>query len=258
MSFNERAFTKENLDLCLRELAKAYRKLNGKTMPAEVILIGGASILINYGFRNSTYDMDAVILSSSAMKQAINQVGDKLGLPNGWLNTDFMKTTSYSPKLAEHSEYYKTFSNLLEVRTVTGEYMVAMKLMAGRKYKNDLSDVIGILKTHRDKGSPLTLEKIKIAVTELYGDWSALPDASAEFIEQALEKENYNTAFEETRKSEAENKAILQTFEADYPGALSEKNLDEILRRAAEKLHEATEEDQKETEDLSDFPTLTL
>lgn len=135
MSFNETAFTKENLDLYLRELAKAFRKLNGKTMPAEIILIGGASVLINYGFRDTTYDMDAIILSSSTMRQAINQVGDKFGLPNGWLNTDFMKTSSYSPKLAEHSEYYKTFSNLLEVRTITGEYMVAMKLMAGRKYK---------------------------------------------------------------------------------------------------------------------------
>ena len=110
MSFNETAFTKENLDLYLRELAKAFRKLNGKTMPAEIILIGGASVLINYGFRDTTYDMDAIILSSSTMRQAINQVGDKFGLPNGWLNTDFMKTSSYSPKLAEHSEYFMSIA----------------------------------------------------------------------------------------------------------------------------------------------------
>ena len=31
MSFNETAFHKENLDLYLRELAKAFRKLNGKS-----------------------------------------------------------------------------------------------------------------------------------------------------------------------------------------------------------------------------------
>ena len=45
-------FTKDNLDTFLKELAKEYRKINGKTMPAEIILIGGASILINYGFRD--------------------------------------------------------------------------------------------------------------------------------------------------------------------------------------------------------------
>ncbi|MVB10276.1 hypothetical protein CAFE_09580 [Caprobacter fermentans] len=32
-------FTRENLDFYLRELAKEYRKLGGKNMPAEVILI---------------------------------------------------------------------------------------------------------------------------------------------------------------------------------------------------------------------------
>ena len=35
--------------------------------PCEIILIGGASILANYGFRDMTYDMDAVILASSVM-----------------------------------------------------------------------------------------------------------------------------------------------------------------------------------------------
>lgn len=257
MSFNETAFTKENLDLYLRELAKAFRKLNGKTMPAEIILIGGASVLINYGFRDTTYDMDAIILSSSAMRQAINQVGDKFGLPNSWLNTNFMKTSSYSPKLAEHSEYYKTFSNLLEVRTITGEYMVAMKLMAGRKYKNDLSDVIGILNAHRDTSSPLTLEKIKKAVIELYGDWSALSQASAAFIGKAMEKGNYSEIFEETKKSETENKAALQAFEADCPGVLSAENLDEILLRATEKMSEE-KENPEETEGLSASPTQTM
>ena len=257
MSFNETAFHKENLDLYLRELAKAFRKLNGKAMPAEIILIGGASVLINYGFRDTTYDMDAIIIASSAMKQAINQVGDKYELPNGWLNTDFMKTRSYSPKLAEHSVYYKTFSNLLEVRTVTAEYMVAMKLMAGRKYKNDLSDVIGILKAHQDNGTPLTLDQIKKAVTDLYGDWSALPRSSVDFIEQTMDKENYGEAFEQIKKSEGENKVTLQSFEADYPGVLSEDNLDEILRRAAEKMS-AGSENEEETEKPSDSLVQTM
>ena len=40
-------FTKDNIDLYLKELAKEYRKLVGKGMPAELILIGGASVLIN-------------------------------------------------------------------------------------------------------------------------------------------------------------------------------------------------------------------
>ena len=58
---SEVPFTRENLDRYLKELAKEFRKCNGKSMPAEIILIGGASVVINYGFREMTYDMDAII-----------------------------------------------------------------------------------------------------------------------------------------------------------------------------------------------------
>ena len=39
--------------------------------------------IANYGFREMTYDIDAVITASSAMKEAVNAVGDRLSLPNG-------------------------------------------------------------------------------------------------------------------------------------------------------------------------------
>lgn len=76
-------FTRDNLDFYLKELSKEFRKLNGSRMPAEIILIGGASVLLNYGFREMTYDMDAIIQASSSMKDAIQRVGDRMGLPYG-------------------------------------------------------------------------------------------------------------------------------------------------------------------------------
>ena len=92
-------FTKENIDTYLKEVAKEYRKQLGKNMPAEMILIGGASVLINYGFRDMTTDIDAVIQAASVMKDVINNVGDRYDLPNGWLNQDFVRTESYSTKI---------------------------------------------------------------------------------------------------------------------------------------------------------------
>lgn len=68
----DKPFTKDNIDSYLKELAKEFQKRNGNRIPAEIILIGGASILINYGFREMTYDIDAIIQSSGAMKDAIN------------------------------------------------------------------------------------------------------------------------------------------------------------------------------------------
>ena len=113
------SFTKDNLDNYLKELAKEYRRLVGKDMPAEIVLVGGAAILTRYGFRDITTDVDAIIHAASSMKDAINKVGDKFGLPNKWLNADFMRTGSYSPRLDEVSVYYKKFSNVLTVRVIT-------------------------------------------------------------------------------------------------------------------------------------------
>ena len=41
MSSEHVEFTKDNIDLYLKEVAKEYRKQVGKGMPAELILIGG-------------------------------------------------------------------------------------------------------------------------------------------------------------------------------------------------------------------------
>ena len=233
----DKPFTKENLDSCLRELAKEFREKNGNKMPAEIILIGGASILINYGFREMTYDMDAIINSSSAMKEAINTVGDRLGLPIGWLNTDFVNTNSYTPRLAGFSEYYKTFSNILQVRTVSSEYLVAMKLMAGRQYKSDLSDIVGILIEQEERGDKLSLDRIKKAIVDLYDEYEHIPENSRKFIESIYEQSDLKAFYKQCREMELDNKDVLVEFQDDYPGVLNGDNLADILKAAKAKKH---------------------
>lgn len=228
MSFN--SFTKENLDTYLKELAKEFRRLNGKSMPAEIVLVGGAAILTNYGFRDMTTDIDAVIYAASSMKDAINLVGDKFGLPNGWLNADFMHTGSYSPKLDEFSVYYKSFYGVLSVRTIAAEYLIAMKLRSGRKYKNDLSDVIGILAEHEKRGTPITLEKVDKAVTNLYGGWNTFLEDSKSFIENAIKNGNFENVYTSVRNDEIESRDILIGFEKDYPKVAKESNINDILK----------------------------
>ena len=225
----EAPITKENLDTYLKELAKQFRKLNGKAMPAEITLIGGASILINYGFRDSTYDVDALIHASSAMKDAINYVADTLCLPNGWLNEDFKNTKSYTPRLVNYSKYYRTFSNVLTVRTITGEYLVAMKLMAYRQYKHDISDIVGILREQQNSGDPLTLERIDKAVKDLYDNWDNLPENAKNMIESILANEDMDALYEAYANEEAAAKDALITFEDKYPDVLKEDNLADIL-----------------------------
>lgn len=223
-------FTKENLDHCLRTLAKEFRKRNGKSTPAEIILTGGAAILANYGFRDMTYDIDAIIKASSAMQEAINYVGDTMGLPHGWLNSDFVHTRSFSPELIRYSFYYKTFSNILIVRTISREYLVAMKLMSGRQYKHDISDIIGILYEQQQREMPLSYEQIHTAVCNLYGGWEAIPELSRTLIQKILESDNLKSLYQLYRQEELASKKMLVTFEKNYPKTVTEDNIQNILK----------------------------
>lgn len=256
-SDNSVVFTKDNLDKYLNELGKEYRKLNkASAVTAEIILIGGAAILESYGFRDMTTDIDAVIHASSSMKDAVNRVGDKYNLPNGWLNSDFVRTNSYSPKLDEVSVYYKTFCHILSVRIVRAEYLIAMKLRSGRKYKNDLSDIIGILYEHKKQGAPITFDGITAAVNTLYGGWDTIPGDSRLFIEKALENENYEQAYSEITNDEKQSENVLIDFEQAYPGVTTESNVNDIIQSLKQKKPSVIDKLNKAKNDVeADIPT---
>ncbi len=231
----DRVFTKDNLDNYLKELGREFRKRNGTKMPAEIILVGGAAILANYGFREMTYDIDAVVTASSAMKEAVNAVGDKFQLPNRWLNADFKNTNSYSPKLRQYSKHYRTYSNVLHIRAVNAEYLIAMKLMSGRSYKKDLSDVVGILYEQEKSGQPLGYEKIDKAVKELYGDWNGISDYARKILLTALSSENLAELFEQQMKEENLSRQILLHAEQKDTKAVTESSAEDIIRKALAK-----------------------
>ncbi len=199
------------------------------------MLVGGAAILANYGVREMTYDIDAVITASSAMKEAVNAVGDRLGLPNGWLNADFKNTSSYSPKLSQYSKYYRTYSNVLNIRIISAEYLVAMKLMSGRRYKKDLSDIIGILSEQDRRGEPLNYQQIDCAVKNLYGGWADISEYAIQVLKVALNSENLKELFmEQEREEELSKQLVLQVQK--YEGEkVKESNVEEIIQKALRK-----------------------
>ena len=172
------------------------------------------------------------------MKDAINQVSDRLGLPASWLNMDFKKTRSYSNKLIEVSVYYKTISNILTIRTVDAQYLIAMKLMSAREYKNDLSDVAGILLEHQKKGEPIDRQTVDKAICTLHGEKAELPLVSKIFIDNAFLSGDYKQVYLEIRASEKRAKETLLAFKKDNKGELKEDNIASILEKAKKKLAE--------------------
>lgn len=169
MQFEGR-ITRENADEIIKEFAKEYRKELGKA-PGEIIIVGGGSIMLNYKFRDATQDFDVILKTVSGVDDVIKKIADKYGLPRDWMNSDFVKTASYSNVLFEVSKHYKSLNNgTLEIRTVSGIYLMAMKLRAHRDYRNDISDVIGVMIEEMERDNIITFEDIKNAYTKLYDE----------------------------------------------------------------------------------------
>ena len=225
-------FTKDNIDNLLFQLAKEYKRINRKNTPAEIVIIGGAAIVSKYGFRQSTTDIDSLIFASSSLNDAINIVGDRNGLPVGWINDDFRKTSSYTEKIRQYSKFYKTFANILEVRMLPPEYDVAMKLASLRPYKYDMSDVVGIIKS-----SNITKEQIVKAVIDFYDSFDSLshPDEAVKLLDSIFAADDLEGLYASTRNSELDNRVILKDIDDTHPQLIKEGNLSSVLEAAKRK-----------------------
>lgn len=242
-------FTKNNIERYLNELSKELKKEFGKNSEFELIIVGGASILLNYSFREQTLDVDAFISNQNTIKEAIKSTAEKYGLKDAWLNSDFKNTKSFSSKLVQYSKYYKTFNQVLQVRTIKDEYLVAMKLISFRSYKHDWSDIIGILK----ENPAITFKMIKQAFINLYGSLDKMSDDALDFITSELENPS---DISELEKIEEENKNLLQNFEKEYSDVLNENNVSYVLQNLKDRSKSSNNGSNKGTKKMDLFGTL--
>lgn len=206
----------------LRELSKEIKREFGRNAKYEIVIVGGAAIVLTHDFRKSSSDIDAIVSDGSSIKDAIHRTADRLGLPDDWLNSDFTKSSSYSNKLIAVSKFYRCYNQVLDVRIVADQYLIAMKLKSFRPYKNDQSDIIGLL-----RDNAYTYEEIEKAAIELYGDDPGIKQEAWDFLKSYYAADEL--AYEKIRNEELTNKAILIDFEENYDNVLKEDNLDNIL-----------------------------
>ena len=76
--------------------------------------------------------------------------------------------------------YYRYFKLriVLEIRTVSGVYLIAMKMITYRDYRNDISDAIGILiEEETEAGNRFSYDDIETAYKKLYHE---VPDTKTQ------------------------------------------------------------------------------
>ncbi len=237
--FEERKnrISKENASEVLKAFAKEYRKRNGET-PIEIVIVGGGSILLNYGFREMTQDFDVMINHMSDFDEIVHKIADEYNLVEDWMNTDFTKTSSYSDKLRQISRHFCSYNHgSLEIRTVTDEYLIAMKMVSSREYRNDLSDIVGILAYSKKNGVTISYEKIIKAVEFLYGDVTPNEKVRTKVKEYAEMDENaLSRLYDDIRNEENTVKEELIDIEGNYPGVVNENSVNDIIETIKKKI----------------------
>lgn len=124
----------------LKYLREVGEELGRDGVHGEIVLAGGAVMLLVIQSRDATKDVDAYFAKDSErIRTAARKVAEREGLREDWLN-DGIKGFFYgTPPQTVLAEYPG-----LNVYSVTPEYMIAMKSIAGRP--EDVADLKALIK----------------------------------------------------------------------------------------------------------------
>ena len=195
---------RDNIDEIFECFSKHFSQHSNK--PIDIYVVGGSSIVINFVYRESTVDIDALYEESEQLNQSIVETANELELPNDWLNHDFINTLSFTNKIIKVSDYYRTYNNM-NVYVVKPLYLIAMKLKSSRPTGGDLDDIIKMIYELRCNETDISYEKIMEAYDYLYDDRSNTYDS---FFKKT--KEAFDVPIEEAKEILKHEKQMRHLF----------------------------------------------
>ena len=142
-----------------RALLALASELEAVSARCEIVVVGGAAVVLLYGARETTKDVDVLILSRvdpALVRRAVQRVAGALGLPDDWLN-DAAKRYVHGLALGD----VLIDEPALLVRALAPHQLLAMKLSAWRddvdiedarlllaKLSGDRDEVWGLVEPH--------------------------------------------------------------------------------------------------------------
>jgi hypothetical protein len=171
-------FSKEELEKMLF-LLNEQLQINGVT--GEICIVGGAAMVLAFGSRESTRDIDALVMAPASVRTAAAQLAEVHGLPQNWLN-DGVKGFA-SGQSTEMKEVLK-FSHL-RVVAPSAEYILAMKCLAARVGldENDKEDTKFLIKHIGLRSANAVLE-----IVEKYYPKARIPAKTPYFIQEVCDE----------------------------------------------------------------------
>ena len=172
------------------EIQRALTRLGeiawGAQRIIDMAVYGGSAIVLAWGFRVATKDVDAVVRGDpSFLRRAVRQVAEEEGWPEDWLNDGVKGFVSGNEDLRLQGTYPSPERPGLRVYVPTAEYMLAMKCMAmraeGVEEARDIEDIrhlIGI--------TGLTTTEQVLALVEGFYPRSLIPPRVALGVEEIV------------------------------------------------------------------------
>jgi hypothetical protein len=129
------AMEKEQIEFYLEKMSEVLER---REVKGEIVLYGGAVMVLALNARPSTKDVDAIFKPKDLIYQAARVVTDLYGAPESWLNDAVKGFVS----LRERHDLYIDLPNL-RVFTAAPEYLLAMKCISLRigRGSSDVEDV---------------------------------------------------------------------------------------------------------------------
>lgn len=125
-------------DQLLDALRLLSRHLRDRHVSGEIYLFGGGALVLGFGARDATRDLDGRIdAQHGEVHAAAAEVAAELGLPRHWLNEG---GTAYLPRGGDDEAVVVHTDESLTVRTASAPVLLAMKARARRA--QDVADTV--------------------------------------------------------------------------------------------------------------------
>ena len=102
-----------------------------------------------------------------------------------------------------------------------------MKMAAARKYKNDYSDILGIISYCKSNNIDLTFEMIEKAIVDLYGSITYIDKTIFEYVKEKIK--DGATDYQAIRKIEEENQQKIIEING-LKNKIDESSIDDFLK----------------------------
>ena len=143
----------------------------------EICIVGGAAMVLAFGNRDSTRDIDALVMAPTSVRAAAAKVAETYGFPANWLNDG---AKGFASGIRIETKELLRFSNLRIVAPPPA-YILAMKCIAARVGldEHDKEDALFLIRLLELRDSASVL-----AVVGQHYEQERIPAKTRYFVEE--------------------------------------------------------------------------